>query len=499
MKKFVQYLPFFVALIFWVTFRSFFFHQVGDDSFIYFRYVERALAGHWWSWSDHVPAVEGYSSPLWYVLLIASGRAGLAVQSAAQWWGTFFSFMTLLGLWRLARLLNVSAFLSGVACFLLSINYGMGYWGSSGLETSMYAALLVWACIGIIRERFWLLPVSLIGIARPEGMFLLPAILLAMWIVKREVFPLKHLFACLIPTLLWLLLRLFVYHDLLPNTFYAKATGGLFSQIERGVFYCLPVLLPLLIFWGIWWKHRHSSLMIVLGMISMLMGIVLLGGGDWMFHFRLLVPMYALVFAVYVTQWSMVKIPGRLLLVMTVVPLLLLSVPLSYWGPAFKGKALPVLDYQEGNMTHMSMVLGRVIEERYPPHTLVAVNHAGALPWVLPDFDFIDMTGLNDGHIARQKGSLHHKYDVDYVLASKPELIVLNTRVRPGTDDIWYHKGYWAGEDALVDNPEFVRDYTPTDLVAGWHWHVPELYLYLFSQLLKNAESSWIVVYQRRH
>ena len=495
MKNLVSWITLILAIVLFAVFRHFFMYQTGDDAFIYYRYVERAMAGEWWSWTSQLGPVEGYSSPLWYLLLIMAGKIGMQIQSAAQLLGTLFATLALIGTWRLARILGASSFLAGVAGVFLSVNLGFQYWASAGLETSLYVALMVWAAMGIIGERFWWMPVALIGVSRPEGMFLLPAILVAMKIVKRNAFSSLHLLLCLVPMLVWILARLVVYGDIFPNTFYAKATGSLVEQLYMGSLYSMPVLFPLLLLWFVWWKKRDQSLMIVLGLASMLTGIVLLGGGDWMFHFRLLLPLYPLLLAAIFSQIGSSSFRVKVLVIAAIIPFLLLVVPARYWLPALQGQELDVLEYQEGNMTHMSVRLAAVIEERYPPHTLVAVNHAGALPWALPDFDFIDMAGLNDAHIARQKGRLHHKFDVDYVLANKPELIVLNTRVKPGTDGVWYHKGYWSGEDALVESPAFIRDYVPTDLIAGWHWSVP----YPYSLLVKNADSSWIVVFRRKH
>ena len=145
-------------------------------------------------------------------------------------------------------------------------------------------------------------------------------------------------------------------------------------------------------------------------------------------------------------------------------------------------------------MTQQSVYLASMIADRYPAPALIAVNHAGALPWALPAYDVIDMVGLNDAHIARVEGRLHHKYDAGYVLGLKPDVVVLNSRVQPGAGGVWYHKGYWPGEDALVEHPLFVDNYEPTDLVVDWHWHVP----FPYSLMVKDVETSWILVYQRR-
>jgi hypothetical protein len=185
----LRYLPLVLAFILYIFLAHFFFWQTGDDSYIYFRYIDRALAGKWWSWSDHIPPVEGYSSPLWYLLLVLTGKAGLSASIAARCLGVCFSLLTLYGVWRLGRQLKASVFMSGLACLLLVLNHGFHYWATAGLETAMYAALFLGSCLGIIRERFWILPTALIGIARPEGFFLLLAILLSIFWSSGNYFP----------------------------------------------------------------------------------------------------------------------------------------------------------------------------------------------------------------------------------------------------------------------------------------------------------------------
>src|SRR5690606_13334297 len=112
------------SLVLFAVLSHFFFWQIGDDSYIYFRYVDRALNGKWWSWTDQLPPVEGYSSSAWYFLLIAIAKLGIPVEIAARTLGLIFSFFTVLGTWLLARTLKATVFMSGCACLLLVLNQG---------------------------------------------------------------------------------------------------------------------------------------------------------------------------------------------------------------------------------------------------------------------------------------------------------------------------------------------------------------------------------------
>lgn len=494
-------IPYSLIALAWLAFAAlshYFFWQIGDDSYIYFRYVDRALAGQWWTWADYSGAVEGYSSPLWYLLLIGLGKLGIAVDIAARGLGILCAGLAMQGCWRLARTLGVSEQLAGVACLVLALNQGVHFWASSGLETPLYMALMVWSCLGLIRGRFWLLPTTLLAVARPEGPFLLIALCIAIAVFRKHLFTPKNLILLWLPFAAWLAVRLMVYQDVLPNTYYAKATGNKLQQIMMGLLYCLPVILPLLLAWLLWFKDKRpqsDALLVVLGMVSLLVGIVFAGGGDWMYFFRLLVPVYALLFAALAYYWQQSRRFSRTAILLSSALLLAISVTPQTLLAALQGKQLPVAHYQEGEMTQRSIEMARAIQQRYKGNLLVAVNHAGALPWALPDFDMIDMVGLNDKHIASVQGSLHQKFDVDYVLSLKPDLIVLNSRTKPGKDGQWYHAGYWQGETALVEHPDFAQQYQATDLVYPWQWQIPWPYALLLG---KKEVESWILLYERK-
>lgn len=494
-----HYLPLLLSALLFIALSHYFFWQIGDDSYIYFRYVDRALAGKWWSYADYIPPVEGYSSPLWYLLLIALGKLGLGVEMASRSLGLFFAGLTVVGCWQLARLLKVSIALAGFACMFLVLNQGIHYWSSSGMESALYMALLVYACIGIVSGKYWLLPTALLAIARPEGPFLLLALTLAIAVFRRHYLTPSRVMLLWLPLVIWLVLRWSIYGQLLPNTFYAKATGSLSQQLHHGLMYCLPVLLPLLLLWVLWFvcktDEQKPQLLVVLGIISMLVGIVFLGGGDWMFHFRLLLPVLALLWVALAHYWQQGGQRLRLGLVASSSLLLLLSVSPKQVGAALIGQQLPQAYYQEGMMTHQSMVLAEQLKAQYPAGTLFAVNHAGALPWALLDYDAIDMVGLNDAHIAHGEGGLHQKYDADYVLSLQPAFIVLNTRIKPGTDGVWYHPGYWVGETALFEHADFAKNYQPSELLVNWQGEIRFPYTLFFEQ---TKVSRWIVVYQRK-
>jgi len=338
-----------------------------------------------------------------------------------------------------------------------------------------------------------------------------------------------HVAGAVVPVAAYLVFRLAYYGVVFPNTYYAKATGPLRGRIEDGVEYCLwlgLLYLPLfaVVAWRAWRTRATDEWRPALGVLALCggsLGIVFLGGGDWMWGHRLSLPAALPVVAVTFAVLERAAIaPSRRYALATLAVLVALNDDLPFpdrlgyerlfgfnamsrawdakgefldWrfarpartiGKALAWQTMDPGSRMEGTMTDASADLGRWLRDTYPPSTLVAVNHAGAVPYY-SGLPALDMTGLSDAHIAREvKGGVHAKYDVEYVLSKHPRLFVLNTRTRPGTDGVWYHDGYWEGETALVHHPTFVAEYAPVE--RYWEWGAADGF------------RNFILVYERR-
>lgn len=479
-------------VILMVLLSHFYFQQIGDDGYIYFRYVERALNGAFGSWSDGIEPVEGYSSPLWYGLLIILTYLLGDVVVSAQVLGLIFSFITVFLLYQLSIQLGASSLRALLTCVVFILIEGFHYWSTSGLETAFYIAVFLATTSALIVDRYVLFMLSILLFARPEGVFLAPLLFLCYWLVKpnkRNLLALM-IFSCVF--VFGLCLRWICYESLLPNTFYAKASAGSINQLIRGTIYCLPILFMFLWLWFCQWISPKQSHLIALGAASWLLAIVIGGGGDWMLHFRLLLPILAVMLAILMAK----SFSSKLMIaasIMVTLPITLLMISPQQFMMALQGKQLPIVFYQEGSMTHESKTLAKKIEARYRKLPLkIAVNHAGALPFWLKEHQFIDMVGLNNKVIARTVGELHAKYAVGYVLAQKPDLVILNTRQEP-TQLAPYQTGYWIGETALFEHEDFQQFYRFSGLFVKWHWQIAWPYHLIYP----GYPTSWILVYER--
>ena len=478
------------AVLCFVVLTRYHWQQLCDDAFIPFRYANNIVAGLGPVW-NRGERVEGYSSPLWLGILVGGRLAGAGLPGFAGAMGIAGSAVCLVLVHRFTLTLAQSRVAAAAACAAASLVYPLYFWAPAGLETTLFAALVTLAAWSLVVPSLWrwFLAAALLGVARPEGPLLACALaVLARLAHGRSVARPSAVALALLPALAWLVFRRDYYGDWLPNTYYAKATGPLLLRLEAGLLYAVWALLFLaaVVFAIKLAGIADRKIRCALAFLTVALATVVVSGGDWMWHGRMLMP--ALPALVALASAGIARAPRSRRLVLALTCALAGSAFLprgSLLADAFAGRPLPQTAYQEGTMVPAALAAAHFIAERYPADALVAVNHAGALPYALPN-PALDMAGLSDRHIAHAvEGLLHHKFDAAYVLSRKPRLVVLNTRVRPGTAGVWYHAGYWAGETALVAQPEFAAAYRPVEVFWDWHWQVvADSFIVLFERIL---------------
>ena len=195
-----------------------------DDAFVYFRYVDNLLFMGRGLVYNQGEFVEGFSGPLWTLILIPLRALhldywDLVLGAGLVCYGAFWWFAT-----RVNRALapRASAIVN-VPLLFLSANYAVSSWFTSGLEVPLVQVVAAAFAYLVVTpsSRLAQVIVGLGPLARPE---LMAAFAFgASWSWMRE----KRLPWCLVLTMLltqiaWITFRVYYYADFFPNTFYLK-------------------------------------------------------------------------------------------------------------------------------------------------------------------------------------------------------------------------------------------------------------------------------------
>ena len=446
-----------------------------DDAYISFRYARNFADGLGLVWNPG-QHVEGYSNFLWVLILAGFDKGGADMLLTARWLGFALAVLAMAGTYMLARdlLEGAAGRIAGVlALLLLAASGPWSTWATAGLEVPLFAALVVGAVLLHLGERdahrpplsavLW----GLAAMSRPDGALLVAVSgafkigefaamddkdsravsrRFAMLLVWGATFAVTYL-----PYFAW---RYDTYGWLFPNTYYAKVGSGL-DQYARGVSYLLVFaqesavwligLVPLVL---VARAGRRGPLLYLAAMSVAWSADTAYVGGDALKEFRLFAPllpvMYATVAVAVVSVAAPLFAPAE-------------DAARRRWLPvAAGGAALVLIAFilqsssnrafeiaLERQASDQRVEMGQWLHAHVPASTVIAVIPAGAIPYEsgLPT---IDMLGLNDEVIAHRDlplgyyGPGHEKYNSEYVLSRRPDIIVLYDHLSPVP---------WARED----------------------------------------------------
>jgi ribosomal protein L31 len=195
-----------------------------DDAFVFFRYVDNLLFlgnGLVFNQGEYV---EGFSSPLHCLLLIALRVFELDVWSIVRLVGVVCFVFFWLGLVVINRNLSPpDTPRVNFPLMFLCFNYPVLCYFTSGGETPLVQLFSILFVLLVIKpESTWLqLAIAVSPLVRHELALPLCVAVVYIWGVRKR-FPLKLALFSALFTGSWLLFRVYYYADLLPNTFYLK-------------------------------------------------------------------------------------------------------------------------------------------------------------------------------------------------------------------------------------------------------------------------------------
>lgn len=457
-----------------------------DDMMISLRYARNLAEGKGLVWNEG-ERVEGITNPLWTVLL-AVPHLLVPPEEVSLWViGTNAAlFAALLVLtYRLARQLDASPLAAGLGVVALSTYTGAVHWAAAGGETVLVSLLFVGMALQVRKPGGLVRGAVLGGLAiwtRMDAAPLAFVLLVGGWWLQESGRDRKSLLQSAAVLLAFPLvltgLRLLYYGELLPNTYYLKATGwdgkavaGLHylarSLSQHGIL-VVPFLASL--------AAGRRGLPVFAATVMHVLYVVSVGG-DELPRQRFFVPVAPFVFALSflgierigaLLSRSAAGPEGPAAGVGPAAPLL----PVIVLAVAGLGAAtFPGLRTSETENRMMSetanVYLGLVIRENTEPDALVAHFWAGATAY-FSDRPGLDFLGKCDPEIARLPGKPgmirpgHNKYDLAASLRREPDVIVGGL---PGLANQQFVEEYLKDPyrmfAELYQVPDFLRLYFP--------------------------------------
>jgi hypothetical protein len=445
-------------------------YDVVDDAYISFRYAYNAARGHGLTFNVGERRVEGYTNFLWTVMLIPAFWLGLPVHTASIVLGIAWALATLVLLGR-SKLGQDQPWLGTVGALLLAADGSFALWAVGGLESPLFAFLVLSGALAYVREMHdpKKMPLSgawfaLSAMTRPEGLLVYALTSLHQVttrlirdrrLVTRQDWQRLGLFA-----LIWVPVFAFrwrYYGFPLPNTFYAKVTlGDSAAQRTRGLAYVstfirihlgyLPLAIALLPLLRRRWRLWSSYFVLVILAYGAYIGYV---GGDWSVG-RFFVPLMPLFYAllagglIVAGEWLIALIHRRMVrsrwhtfptwlergLAILVIAALVMGI---FVQSSLNGEKALFLDRFDARLAGRARTaMGKWLYDNVPRDTYIAVDAAGQIPFY-SDLKTLDLYGLNDLTIAhRQVESMgkgtpgHEKMDMDYVIfVAQPDYIII--------------------------------------------------------------------------
>ncbi len=421
---------------------------LSDDAFITFRYARNLASGQGLVYNPG-ERVEGYTNFLEVVILAGLHRLGADLVEAGRGLGLASAAGAVLLTWALARrALTRERDLALAAAAIVAFNPYLAAWAAAGLETTLFAALLLASTLWSLRApptggSFLVCSAFALLLAwtRPEGVALYGVIAACAAATAegsvrqraRTLWPGLALFAG--AGTVYFLARWTYFGDALPNTFYAKSALTL-RHVRRGLGYLREFgsngsvlwLLPLCLA-GCWTALRRR-IWVLVALPVVALAIAVAEGGDGLPMYRFLVPTVPLLAVLAAlgcegaSLWLR-RLPGLTLSLSMAVAVCLLSLcpnPDDAWRNFL---------YQRDHEIPTWSAAGRALRAAFPPGTTAAMAPIGAVGYY-SDLRIIDMLGLTDRTIARvqdpELGSGwagHEKHDGAYVLSRRPTILLL--------------------------------------------------------------------------
>jgi arabinofuranosyltransferase len=440
---------------------------IQDDAYISFRYAQHLAEGSGLVW-NYGERLEGYTNFLWTLLIAAGIRLGCDPADTAIVLGLCSFAATLLLTYAVGRTVLRSRITALLAVITLGTNYTFSAYATGGLETQFQTMLImaaIFTALPFLERSPLAFPVKraallsglcvLLLLTRLDSALVIaPLLALTIFNILRDREERFSLLGALCIPLscalaLWFAWKLSYYGDILPNTFYAKASPPI--PLGRGVaflrlFLDTYVLWPYLALAVITGRKLVASLnlriLFLALFIALWLAYIVRIGGDFM-EFRLFVPMLPPL--AILLGWVIAAVSEKTLvrgaLAGGIIAGSFIHMTAFQFNPAERVEPVSQLqahltDPRE-NWVGIGKALGRAFDRQ--SRVVIATTAAGAIPYysALP---CVDMLGINDQWVT-QNGMListipgHQRFaPIRYLKERKVNLIISHPLVLPKND-----------------------------------------------------------------
>jgi len=466
-----------------------------DDAMISMRYAEHFASGYGPYFNIAGEKVEGYTNPLWMLLMTGVHLLPIAKQYTSLVIQLIATVLLCINLFFTAKLAAViskgNKYIVYSAVLMTAFFLPLNVWSLGGMEVAalvpITSAAAYFLFLSVKNQSFdrrviWL---SAVGVLlRPDYLLLMLVFYFAATAFinhKDKKFETSFFVALFLVVFVMFAFRLYYYDDFLPNTYYLKMTGyPWYLRITRGLFSFIS-LGYLWIWIFILWLYKDKkanyysyTFLFVIPAVMILYNIYI--GGDawdwWNGANRFVVIVIPVIFVIladfdieHFTKYEnkyffRLKKPSFNMMLLVVGTVLFVNIFIIYnsWEELLLLKP-PVLMQDNKKHTLMAVEADRLL----PKDATVALATAGVIPYYL-NRTIIDILGKNDKRISKFEGRIksgfakydgyepgHNKWDYSWSIGQlKPDAVI----------QLWTHH-----EEAL---PYLSKNYK---LVNAGHFH----------------------------
>jgi len=375
----------------------------------------------------------GITHPLWfYILSLVYRTFHIDLPSLGLYLSWIFSFLTTLFLYPFSKIFIKNENLALLPSFFHATNFVIGFWETTGLETSFFAFLCLFAFFSYFKgyKNLSYIISGLASITRPEGVFIL--LVLVLYQLRTEK---RYLKSYILPIIVLFSLILFYGYIKIPNTIWVIAffKGSMiygvsieklfrfvygFASFVSFMIRYLPLIIPFALVFII---SKNKNLLKTRYEPLLLFSILLIGGYIFLTYnvaVRYFIPVIPFIFVMATKGFDILSQQKQ-----TIQVALLLSILISLtfiWVQAKHEAKLEDYRIRENIET------ARWINENTPRDSKVAIYDIHGINTYFVKREIIDLMGLVRTREAFDEYWRKNIPITEYIKKVKPDYVIFN-------------------------------------------------------------------------